>query len=710
MDAELLAPAGSWEAMEGAIGAGADAVYVGGPLFGARAYAPNLSVEELCRAVEYVHLRKCRLYLTVNTLLKNKELFCQLEDYLSPLYQQGLDAVIVQDLGVFAFIRERFPDLPIHASTQMGITGVNSARMLEEAGAVRIVAARELSLGELRQIREGTSLEIEAFVHGALCYSYSGQCLFSSMLGGRSGNRGRCAQPCRLTYQAGDKKGQLLSPKDICTLELLPEILKAGVYSLKIEGRMKQPEYVAGVTSIYRKYLDLCLEGRDWDPETLKRDKDFLKDLFSRGGFCTGYLKGSPGPSMITFKNEKKTGTCPVKIRKRKEKIKGYLMLSSDSRAILEVSFGGYTATVMGSVPERAAKQPTDRERILGQIRRTGDTAFEFGELRLDMEEDLFIPVSQLNSLRRDGIRALEEKVLQEFRRPGGVSGTKILTEKNTKKDRVGVKAEAKDVVMAASCETLAQWKALASMDKIRELYLPIPLFEQICGQQGGAYFQDLAQRREWFLALPHIIRPRDLDGVFQACSQALSYGCKGFLVRNLESFAFLAGKGWAGICHLDAGLYTYNDRAVEFWREQGAAAFMVPFELNQKELAHRDNAQSYMMVYGHIPLMLSAQCIQKNTKKCDGKSRILVLKDRYKKEFPVQCCCDLCYNIIYNSLPYGLPGYQDTLRGMGLYRYFLSFTLESGAQTRKVAEAFLRGQGPEGFTFTKGHMKRGVE
>ncbi len=160
----------------------------------------------------------------------------------------------------------------------------------------------------------------------------------------------------------------------------------------------------------------------------------------------------------------------------------------------------------------------------------------------------------------------------------------------------------------------------------------------------------------------------------------------------------------------MDAGLYTYNDRAVEFWREQGAAAFMVPFELNQKELAHRDNAQSYMMVYGHIPLMLSAQCIQKNTKKCDGKSRILVLKDRYKKEFPVQCCCDLCYNIIYNSLPYGLPGYQDTLRGMGLYRYFLSFTLESGAQTRKVAEAFLRGQGPEGFTFTKGHMKRGVE
>ena len=270
--AELLAPAGSMESLKAAVHAGADAVYMGGQRFGARAYADNPDQDHLKEAIDYCHLHGRSLYLTVNTLLKEQEM-CELYDYLAPLYEHGLDAAIVQDMGVLSFVREQFPDLPIHASTQMTVTGADGAEFLKEFGVTRVVTARELSLKEIREIYEKTGMEIESFVHGALCYCYSGQCLFSSLIGGRSGNRGRCAQPCRLPYELYQKEQAvrnaegmyLLSPKDMCALELLPEILKSGVYSLKIEGRMKKPEYTAGVVRIYRKYLDLCLkEKKRW--------------------------------------------------------------------------------------------------------------------------------------------------------------------------------------------------------------------------------------------------------------------------------------------------------------------------------------------------------------------------------------------------------------------------------------------------------------
>ncbi len=713
MTVELLAPAGSWEAMEGAIGAGADAVYAGGRLFGARAYAENLSEDELCRAIDYAHLRKCRFYLTVNTLLKNREIEEQLDPYLLSLYEQGLDAVIVQDLGVFAHIRRRFPDLPIHASTQMAVTGAHGAKILEAAGAARVVTARELTFGELKEIREETSLEIEAFVHGALCYSYSGRCLFSSMLGGRSGNRGRCAQPCRLPYQAGGKSGRLLSPKDICTLELLPKILEAGVYSLKIEGRMKQPDYVAGVVSVYRRYLDDLDKGIRPDPGQLERDKKFLQDLFSRGGFCRGYFQGKPGPSMIAFQDEKKISAHSVKIRKRKEKIKGYLMLSSASRAILELSSGDCTVTVTGETPQKAEKRPTTRERITEQMCKTGDTAFDLEEFLLEMKEELFVPVSQLNDLRRKGIQALEQALLQRYRRPDP-DPPGLVKKEQVRPGKGAAGSGKREMSLEASCETLDQWQILEGMEGLKELFLGISLFEEICRREGGGYFRGVSVRRDWSLALPHIVRHRDLDRILRVCGRALSYGCKGFLVRDLESFGLLAERGWAGRCRLDASMYTYNDEAVDFWRGQGVAADMVPLELNEKEIAHRDNSMSSVMVYGYIPLMISAQCVQKNTGRCDRQKKCLTLKDRYKKSFPVQCYCESCYNVIYNSLPYGLPGHKEILQGMGLDRAFLSFTVEDAARTESVAQAFIRAyvQGErieEEFSFTKGHMKRGV-
>lgn len=303
---ELLAPAGSYESLLAALKSGADAVYVGGNKFGARAYANNFGEEELKRAIDLVHLNGKKLFLTINTLLKEKELMDELYDYIYPLYIHGLDAVIVQDFGVLSFVKEHFPDLPIHASTQMTVTSEYGLRMLEELGVERVVTSRELSLQEVKSITEQTDLEIESFVHGALCYGYSGQCVYSSLIGGRSGNRGQCAQPCRLPYEVNGKSGHFMSLKDICTLEHVDKLIESGVYSFKIEGRMKKPEYVASVTTMYRKYIDLY--QKTGKVNVTKEDMDILKDVFSRGEFSTGYWETKNGPDMVTFDKPSHTG------------------------------------------------------------------------------------------------------------------------------------------------------------------------------------------------------------------------------------------------------------------------------------------------------------------------------------------------------------------------------------------------------------------
>ncbi len=311
---EILAPAGSIASLKGAVAAGADAVYIGGGKFGARAYADNPDEEELLSAIDFIHLNGKKIYLTVNTLLKEKELRGSLFDYLKSYYERGLDAVIVQDFGVLSFIKRNFPELPIHASTQMTICSGKGAKLLEDIGGVtRVVPARELSLSEIRQLREETTLELECFVHGALCYSYSGQCLLSSMIGGRSGNRGRCAQPCRQRYELLEndrtvKEGCLLSLKDICTLENIPDLIDAGIDSFKIEGRMKKPEYTAGITSAYafltRKYEELGREGFESfvkdNPTAVSERVREVSEIYNRGGFTKGYYFNYHGPAMMT--------------------------------------------------------------------------------------------------------------------------------------------------------------------------------------------------------------------------------------------------------------------------------------------------------------------------------------------------------------------------------------------------------------------------
>ena len=342
---EVLAPAGSYQCMVAAFNAGADAVYVGGRAFGARAFAGNFNDEELLKAIDYAHIRGKKLFLTVNTLLKDSEIEEQLYDYIKTFYEAGLDAVIVQDFGVLEFIYKNFPNMDIHASTQMTVTGSSFAKKLKEYGVTRIVPARELSISEIKDIYEKTNLEIETFVHGALCYSYSGQCLFSSIIGGRSGNRGRCAQPCRLPYDIifdnkTIQKEYPLSPKDLCTLSILPDILEAGIYSLKIEGRMKKPEYVASVVAMYRKYVDLYVEHGRAGYIVNADDIKLLKEIYNRGGFTDGYFKKHNSKDIMSLDRPNHMGIPVAKILSYNKKngiIRAKALENIDKSDVLEI-------------------------------------------------------------------------------------------------------------------------------------------------------------------------------------------------------------------------------------------------------------------------------------------------------------------------------------------------------------------------------------
>lgn len=719
MITELLSPAGSYESFEAAIGAGADAVYVGGPAFGARAYAQNFTQEELITAIETAHIHNRKLYLTVNTLLKNRELDDQLFEYLLPYYEAGLDAVIVQDLGVFSFIRRNFPDLDIHASTQMTVTGPEGMRFLEEKGATRVVPARELSLEEISAMHKASPLEIETFIHGALCYSYSGQCLMSSIFGGRSGNRGRCAQPCRLPYSVtmdhrkykGDKDFCALSLKDICTLDILPDILEAGVMSLKIEGRMKQPAYTAGVTAVYRKYLDMYLSGKEYHVQ--EKDRKYLLELFSRGGSCKGYYDMYRGPEMMAFANEKKSGNIQPEIRKIKEKIHGNLILSPESPVILEITCKGQTVTAMGGEVQFAKNQPLEEQRIRQQMEKLGNTDFQWEDLNIEINGRIFVPVKVLNEVRRDALSQLREALI-------GCQKRAQVTKQPTKsKDQAACHRRVTDSLpVYVSCERSDTAEVLLNEPGITGFYFPFDTMEK--------YFSpELAASSELYLFTPHIHRGEIPEKWLRSAQKWLEQGMKGFLVRNLESYAVLKKMGYGGKCILDASMYTWNDQSVDFWREEGVLRNTVPLELNEGELKHRDNTSSELLLYGYIPLMLSAQCVRKNLFGCTGKYETAYLKDRYNSEFPVKCSCDpwgknisekakYCYNIIYNSIPYGLPGEKDQVKKLNLHSLRLAFTIEEPEKAKAILKEFRtvyqENGKPSGRRYTKGHFKRGAE
>lgn len=733
---EVLAPAGSYEAMTAAVAAGADAVYIGGSRFGARAYADNLDEQHMLEAIDYMHLHGKKLYLTVNTLLKEKELKDELYRYLLPYYREGLDAVIVQDFGVLSCIREWFPDLAVHASTQMTVTGAEGASFLEELGVVRVVPARELSLKEIASIREHTNLEIETFVHGALCYCYSGQCLFSSILGGRSGNRGRCAQPCRLPYEVYERGRRLnsrdsqyvLSPKDMCTVELLPQIIQAGVTSLKIEGRMKKPEYTAGVVRIYRKYLDQyekCPEKFQVEPADMKE----LYALYNRDGFNKSYYQVHNGRDMMAMRNEKKAadGTDKKNVRdeqlfaklkreytdkKIKLPVRGSLQMCSDHPMELILTCRDVTVRSRGACPQQAQNRPLTAERVREQMEKTGGTPFGFVHLEVHMEGNLFLPMQQLNTLRREGLEQLEQAILDRCRRK---DVSHISEEPWTRRES----AASEFPVLYALAQTQEQVRTLIKHPDIRGIYICLEMFprrEKKRKEQLVSLLSEIrAAGKEAMTALAYMIRDGELKEEEELLLAARDAGSSAFLVRNLESFAVLKRLGLSHLAVPDSSLYTWNNCSVRFWQSQGVLRTTVPAELNSREIAARENGSSELVIYGYLPLMVSAQCVKKNTDRCTKENSRVFLKDRYGKKFAVQCCCDLCYNVIYNSLPYGLYREAEQVKSLGCAAYRLNFTVEDSHMTAMTADAFaaryLRGSDREfPVELTKGHYKRGVE
>lgn len=701
-DFELLAPAGNLEILKGVIESGADAVYVGGSMFGARAYANNFTEEELLEAIDFAHLRGVKVYLTVNTLIKNSE-FSKLYDYLLVYYKRGLDAVIVQDIGVVKAIHEYFPSMEIHTSTQMTVTGADGVRFLSQFGVTRVVMAREVSLAEMKRIHEETGMELEAFVHGALCYSYSGQCLFSSILGGRSGNRGRCAQPCRLPYTVEGKKDEyILSLKDMCGIKALDKLHDAGVYSLKIEGRMKQLEYACGVVKYYRSYIDSKKPVSD-------ADYDRIKALGNRCGFTDRYYFDHNGSDMVTYvKPNFVSNAAEPSPEKRKLSIEGELVLREGEPGSLTVKRGDVTYKASIESVSAALKAPLDKKAAIDRINKTGDTDFEFSHIKAQIGENVFVPNGALNKLRRDAISGLCDKLLKKYYRDDAryadISSMCELPEHVVKSDAAHDEA-INDYTTICSCMTRAQLDTLISYECFDVFYLDFDMYDRnTLIQQFADDVKCLTKRnKKVYLMLPTIFRADSSDYFVTIAKELDKVSFEGFVVKNYEELYLTENLFTGKKVILDHNMYTFNDVSKSAFFEHGVSGDTVPLELNSKEIMHRNNIGSQMIVYGYYPLMTTANCVHKNTKGCDKKQKLIYLKDRYNKSFAVCNNCKECYNTIYNSLPTMLTKNISKLKEAGIRSFRYSFTIETPKQIKAVMDDKVA-------EYTNGHYKRGVE
>lgn len=701
-DFELLAPAGNLEIFKGVIESGADAVYVGGSMFGARAYANNFTEEELLAAIDFAHLRGVKVYLTVNTLIKNSE-FSKLYDYLLVYYKRGLDAVIVQDIGVVKAIHEYFPSMEIHTSTQMTVTGADGVRFLSQFGVTRVVMAREVSLAEMKRIHEETGMELEAFVHGALCYSYSGQCLFSSILGGRSGNRGRCAQPCRLPYTVEGKKDEyILSLKDMCGIKALDKLHDAGVYSLKIEGRMKQLEYACGVVKYYRSYIDSMKPVTD-------ADYDRIKALGNRCGFTDRYYFDHNGSDMVTYvKPNFVSNAAEPSPEKRKLSIEGELVLREGEPGSLTVKRGVVTYKASIEPVSAALKAPLDKKAAIDRINKTGDTDFEFSHIKAQIGENVFVPNGALNKLRRDAISGLCDKLLKKYYRNDAryadMSRLTALPEHVVKSDAAHDEA-INDYTTICSCMTRAQLDTLIGYDCFDVFYLDFDMYDRnTLIQQFADDVQSLTKRnKKVYLMLPTIFRADSSDYFVTIAKELDNVSFEGFVVKNYEELYLTENLFTGKKVILDHNMYTFNDVSKSAFFEHGVSGDTVPLELNSREIMHRNNIGSQMIVYGYYPLMTTANCVHKNTKGCDKKQKLIYLKDRYNKSFAVCNNCKECYNTIYNSLPTMLTKNIGKLKEAGIRSFRYSFTIETPTQIKAVMDDKVA-------EYTNGHYKRGVE
>lgn len=715
---ELLAPAGNYDALLGAVNAGADAVYLGGEQYGARAYADNFSRDEIISGIRLAHIYHKKIYLTINTLVKERELE-GLYDFLLPFYEAGLDGVIIQDLGVLAYVRRYFPGLELHASTQMTLTGSEGVSFLKEYGVSRVVPARELSLKEIKNLKE-TGAEVEIFIHGAMCYCYSGQCLFSSILGGRSGNRGRCAQPCRLPYEInGGKECFPLSMRDMCTIDLLPELIESGVDSFKIEGRMKKLSYVAGVTAIYRKYIDQYYEKGSIHVSA--QDRQLLSSLYIRSKIGDGYFHRHNGREMLTLESPAYSETDPgvlTEIADRyvhapeKVPVDAQIELCSGKPAKLSLRAKEAVITCEGEIVQEAQKQPLQREKIEQQIRKMGASLLKVQDIKVKTQGQVFLPIGAINELRRKAVLAMEDKLIAAPCREAVPYEPYVRPQKQRLQKRAGGENLRKPLEVCVSAWD--QFDQIIDRGLYR-IYLDSRLFLEKETLQKKLSLKK--GNTQIYGSTPYIVREKDDKTLFDVRDAYKEQLIQGVLIRNLESLAILKDSIAKKDLELDYGVYVWNHEALDLLSDK-ASGICLPVELNKGEWEElitygKQKMRLSAVVYGRLPMMITANCLQKTSDGCRGKSGTVMLKDRYGKEFPVYHDCRHCYNIVYNSVPLSLHrAFSEELQEALHCR--LDFTLETAKECLKVTEYFqkisVQYEDPFYSEYTTGHYKRGVE
>ncbi len=727
---ELLSPAGDYNSFLAAISCGADAVYLSGDKFGARAYAKNFSKEELIKAIDYAHIFSRKVYLTLNTLLKDEEMG-EIYDYLLPLYEAGLDAVIVQDMGVISYIRKVFYDMPVHASTQLTITGIEGIRLLENLGVTRTVLARELSMKEIEYIHDNSNMELETFIHGALCYSYSGKCLFSSLAGGRSGNRGRCAGPCRQPYN----DEYLLSTKDICSIDYIPSMIKAGICSLKIEGRMKSPEYVGKVTAIYRKYIDYYYDNitkmsvkeisdKFFTGHEFNNDKNILIKLYTRGGNSSGYYYKHNGREMISvsdasYKTEKEENKDIDFTNNIKMPLSAFVRIYPDENISILINNEFYYE---GNKALVAKNRPTDSETVLKQLKKTKDTEFEFTDINFDIAKNAFVLLSDLNELRREAINCVRNELTKKYKRKSDFNRNTIVSEmsdESIKDQAFGNNSDLdkdrsiSDSKIVINCEitNYEQLKAAASSEYVNGIYIPFIL----CKDKN--IIKSLREsNKKVYVTFQSVCRHNYLNINKEEIVSLFDY-IDGVLADSHEVIQFFKDNGFNKEIIGDIHIYTLNKEAENMYYDIGVSKLTVPVELNKKELYKLSLKHSEIIAYGYLPMMVSAQCVNNTCFSCDKVEKTITLKDRRGAKYFAVNSCETCINTIYNNVPLFLKGEQDFLRKLKVNSIRLSFTMESELQIKEIinyfAKCIILGENcdTELLTdmYTKGHLNRGV-
>ena len=693
---ELLAPAGSMEALRAAVCNGADAVYLGADTFNARMNARNFSAADLQEAVVYCHVRGVKVHLTLNTLVLDREML-RAAELIRMAASCGVDAFIVQDLGMVSLCRQLAPDVPIHASTQMSIHSLEGVLEAAALGCSRVVLARELPAEEIAHICKKSPVEIEVFVHGALCMCYSGQCYLSSVIGRRSGNRGQCAQPCRLPYGYGrfESTRYPLSLKDNCLAGELDELRRMGVASIKIEGRMKRPEYVAIVTRAYRTVLN----GGKLMPSDLQE----LETAFSRQGFTDGYFRGQTGSDMFGRRQEgEDTADLFASARATYEQgepqrigVRFYAMIRRGEPAQLAVEDpDGNLCRTRGPVPEQAVYRSLTPQDLEQQLKKTGGTPYLCTAVRSSLDPDLMLPASAINAMRRDVIAELTAKrgraapahlnAYDEPPRYDGIAGEPQLT---------------------IAVRTAGQ--ITSRMLSMKPTVLYVPLSEL-------AEHPDLPQRvsveTQLAAILPRVIWSGELAPVARQLRTVYEMGVRQVLAGNLGQLHIARAAGFA--VRGDFGLNIVNSRAMRYLREQGLDSQLLSFELTLPQIRDISKAvPAELLIYGRLPLMLMENCVMKNrTGICACQTGTVRLVDRVGEEFPIVKDPGTCRNVLLNGKKLYLLDKKDALRGMGLWALRLQFTTENPGEIDKVLMDYQGRAVFDAGSYTRGLYSRGVE